>query len=125
MLIRFSEDKVWAVGGNGTIIHKQLITDVDGKALDNTIPEKFILFQNYPNPFNPSTTINFYVPNTSFVNLKVYNVLGNELATLVNGEKPAGNYEVQFDATEISSGIYFYKLQAGSFSNTRKMALLK
>jgi hypothetical protein len=91
----------------------------------NGIPSQFILAQNYPNPFNPYTTIRFQVPNSSFVNLKVYDILGNEVATLVNEEKSTGSYEVEFDASGLSSGIYFYKLQAGSFVETKKMILMK
>ena len=88
-------------------------------------PTSFSLEQNYPNPFNPSTQIQYRVASVSNVSLKVYDVLGNEVATLVNEEKPAGTYEVKFDAAELSSGIYFYKLQAGSFSETKKMILMK
>jgi hypothetical protein len=88
-------------------------------------PEEFSLEQNYPNPFNPSTSIQYRVSSTSNVSLKVYDVLGNEVATLVNEEKPAGSYEVKFDASGLSSGIYFYKLQSGSFVETKKMLLLK
>jgi hypothetical protein len=89
------------------------------------VPNKFELFQNYPNPFNPSTTINFSVPKTSLVTIKVYNILGKELSTLVNEEKSAGNYSVQFFGSKLSSGIYFYRMQAGSFSQTKKLLLLK
>jgi Secretion system C-terminal sorting domain len=96
------------------------------------LPEKFNLVQNYPNPFNPSTTIRYTIPNVTLsgvegsrVQLKVYDILGNEIATLVNEEKPAGSYEVNFNASQLSSGIYFYKLQAGSFVETKKMMLLK
>ena len=89
------------------------------------VPVTFNLFQNYPNPFNPSTTIRFQVPNSSFVNLKVYDILGNEVATLVNEEKATGSYEVNFNAANLSSGVYLYKLQAGSFIETKKMLLLK
>jgi hypothetical protein len=92
---------------------------------DLIIPERFILSQNYPNPFNPSTTINFSVPSSEFVRLKVYDILGNEVATLVNEEKPTGSYEVNFDASSLSTGVYFYKLQAGSFIETKKMILLR
>jgi uncharacterized delta-60 repeat protein len=88
-------------------------------------PNNFILHQNYPNPFNPTTNIQFRISDFGFVSLKVYDVLGKEVATLVNGEKPVGNYEVDFDATGLSSGIYFYKLQAGNFIETRKMTILK
>ena len=92
---------------------------------DLIIPERFILSQNYPNPFNPSTTINFSIPNSEFITLKVYDVLGKEVATLVNEEKATGSYEVNFNAAGISSGIYFYKLQAGSIIETKKMILLR
>jgi len=85
----------------------------------------FKLEQNYPNPFNPSTVISFSVPSAAPVTLKVYDVLGNETATLVNEEKPVGIYEVEFNATGLSSGIYFYKLEAGNYVETRKMVLLK
>ncbi|KAA0242208.1 MAG: T9SS C-terminal target domain-containing protein [Ignavibacteriae bacterium] len=88
-------------------------------------PSGFHLNQNYPNPFNPSTTISFLVPNEEFVSLKVYNSLGEEVAELVNETKPAGNYSVTFDASELTSGIYFYKLSAGDFTQTKKMIYLK
>jgi len=89
------------------------------------IPKEFSLTQNYPNPFNPSTKIKYTIPEMGFVTLKVYGVLGNEIAILVNQEKPAGSYEVEFDGKELTSGIYFYKLQAGDFVETRKMVLIK
>jgi photosystem II stability/assembly factor-like uncharacterized protein len=92
---------------------------------DLEAPALFELKQNYPNPFNPSTVINYQLPVSGDVTLKVYDVLGNEIATLVNEEKPAGSYEVEFNASELSSGIYFYKLQAGDFVETKKMILLK
>ena len=101
-----------------------LVTGIEDSK-ENIIPEQFTLSQNYPNPFNPSTTIRFQVPNSSFVNLKVYDILGNEVATLVNEEKPAGSYVSVFNAAGLSSGIYFYKLTAGSFVETKKMILLK
>ena len=91
----------------------------------NEIPTEFGLIQNYPNPFNPSTKINYQIPEISFVTLKVYDVLGNEIATLVNEEKPIGSYEVEFNAKSLPSGIYFYRLQAGSFVETKKMVLMK
>ncbi|MEJ2193836.1 MAG: T9SS type A sorting domain-containing protein [Ignavibacteriaceae bacterium] len=85
----------------------------------------FVLEQNYPNPFNPVTKIEYSVPQLSQVQLKVFDVLGNEIATLVNDEKDSGIYEVNFNASELSSGIYFYKLRAGSFADAKKMLLLK
>jgi FtsP/CotA-like multicopper oxidase with cupredoxin domain len=83
------------------------------------------LDQNYPNPFNPSTTINFSVPENSQVTLKIYDVLGKEVSTLINQVVPAGNHEVNFDATGLSSGVYFYNLTAGNFVESKKMVLLK
>ena len=85
----------------------------------------FSLSQNHPNPFNPSTVINYEIPKASIVRLKVYDVLGREVATLVNEEKPAGRYNVTFDASKYSSGIYFYRITAGDFSQIKKMVLLK
>jgi subtilisin family serine protease len=94
---------------------------------NNSLPTEFSLQQNYPNPFNPSTTIEYVIPNgvRNLVTLKVYDLLGNEVTTLVNEEKSAGTYQVVFDASALTSGIYFYKLQASSFSQSRKMILLK
>lgn len=92
---------------------------------DLSLPEEYSLSQNYPNPFNPTTNIYYQIPNAGIVTLNIYNVLGDEIAVLVNEEKPAGNYEVIFNASQLSSGIYFYKIQAGSFIVTKKMQLLK
>ena len=83
------------------------------------------LSQNYPNPFNPSTVISYQLPVIGFVTLKVYDILGREVATLVNEEKPAGEYEVEFNGTNLPSGIYFYQIKAGNYSETKKMVLLK
>ena len=81
--------------------------------------------QNYPNPFNPSTTITYHLPKTSNVELKVYDVLGNEIATLVNEVQSAGRYTVDFNATNIASGVYLYKIKAGDFIITKKMILIR
>ena len=89
------------------------------------IPKKFELLQNYPNPFNPSTKISWRTPVGSWQTLKVFDVLGNEVATLVNEYKPAGSYEVKLDASKYTSGIYFYQLRSGHFVQTKKMILLK
>ncbi len=86
---------------------------------------EYSLGQNFPNPFNPSTTINYQIPELNFVTIKVSDVLGREFTTLINEEKPAGNYEVEFNGTNLPSGIYFYRLQAGEFVETKKMVLLK
>lgn len=88
-------------------------------------PTEYRLHQNYPNPFNPGTTIQYQIPEAGFVTLKVYDLLGNEVAELVNAEKEPGYYEVKFNADKLASGVYLYKLQAGSFSQTKKFSLLK
>ena len=92
---------------------------------ENTILTEYKLEQNYPNPFNPSTRINYSTLNTGFVSLKVFDVLGNEIATLVNEEKSAGAYVVNWNANNLPSGIYVYKMQAGSFTSVKKMMLVK
>jgi hypothetical protein len=89
------------------------------------LPQSIQLYQNYPNPFNPATSIQYAIDSRQFVSLKVYDVLGNEVVTLVNEEKPAGNYQIDFIATDITSGIYFYKLRAGEFIKSKKMILFK
>jgi hypothetical protein len=89
------------------------------------IPVEYPLYQNYPNPFNPITTIKYQIPELTFVTIKVFDVLGNEIDLLVNAEKPIGSYEVEFDGSELTSGIYFYKIQAGDFVETKKMVLLR
>ncbi len=92
-----------------------------------TSPNEFSLYQNYPNPFNPVTTIRYSIPPglNNKVTLSVYDILGNEIALLVNEVKPAGEYTVEWDASNFSSGVYFYKLTAGSFSSTKKLLLMK
>ncbi len=92
---------------------------------NNYLPQKFVLYQNYPNPFNPVTNIKYQIPELNYVTIKVYDVLGKEVATLVNEDKSVGSYEVEFDATVLPSSIYFYRLQAGSFVETKKMGLMK
>lgn len=91
----------------------------------NSIPEGFSLFQNYPNPFNPSTMISYQVSALSDVTLKVFDVLGREIAELVNRKQEAGNYSVRFDAKNVSGGMYFYRLQSGNFAETKKMIFAK
>jgi hypothetical protein len=85
----------------------------------------FTLYQNYPNPFNPTTTIKYQIPESRFVTLKIYNLLGEELLTLLSEEIPIGSYEVKFDGTSLPSGAYFYRLQAGDFLETKMMVLMK
>jgi hypothetical protein len=104
--------------------HSVLITSVEGETL-NKLPTEYELNQNYPNPFNPSTTIRYSLVQPELVRIKVYDILGREVKTLVNELKQTGSYEVQFDASGLASGIYFYKLQIGSFVETKKMILLR
>jgi photosystem II stability/assembly factor-like uncharacterized protein len=124
----------WALGD-----HKLYRTSnggfTDVEAQNNFSPETYCLSQNYPNPFNPTTNIGFQIAEFRFVSLKVYDMLGREVATLINEEKPAGNYEVKFDGSGLSSGIYFYKLsvsalpgqkgQAENYTFVKKMILMK
>jgi hypothetical protein len=98
-------------------------TNVEPISID--MPSTYLLQQNYPNPFNPSTTILFSIPTSEFVTLKVYDLLGREIATLVNENLSAGSYSYKFDASNLTSGVYFYKLQAGKYSETKKMLLSK
>lgn len=91
----------------------------------NQIPERFVLEQNYPNPFNPTTTIRYSVPKSSFVTIKVYDVLGNEVKTLVSERKAAGNHFVSFNAANLASGVYFYRMEAGNYFSTKKLILMK
>ncbi|MEK6738225.1 MAG: T9SS type A sorting domain-containing protein, partial [Planctomycetota bacterium] len=94
---------------------------------NDVVPQAFSLDQNYPNPFNPSTKIQYTIGNAGLVSLKVYDVLGHEVATLVNSNQEAGSYTVPFNTSELnlSSGVYFYRLQAGSFVSIKKLILLK
>ena len=88
-------------------------------------PVAYSLEQNYPNPFNPSTTINYALPVSGNVTLKVYNLIGQEVASLVNEFQREGSYDVRFDASKLSSGVYFYSLSAGNFTQVKKMMLVK
>ncbi|HZW39501.1 MAG TPA: YCF48-related protein [Ignavibacteriaceae bacterium] len=117
----------WIIGADGLIMKT---TNFGGGTILNVeenklIAEDFSLAQNYPNPFNPSTTISFTLPERTEVSLKVYNILGKEVAALVNETKEQGKHSINFDASKLSSGIYFYELRAGSKVFTRKMTLLK
>ncbi len=92
---------------------------------DKRVPASFALSQNYPNPFNPITTISFDLPSRSLVSLKVFNLLGKEVSRIVSGELEAGSYTRQWNAADMPSGVYFYRLQAGNFNETKKLILLK
>ncbi|MCB0724462.1 MAG: SBBP repeat-containing protein [Ignavibacteriae bacterium] len=106
-----------------TIKYVEVMTGVTGNT--NSTPEGFELKQNYPNPFNPSTKISFSLPNAGMTTLKIYDMAGKEVAQLVNGNMNAGTHEFNFDATGLSSGVYFYTLQSGEFMETKKMNLIK
>jgi hypothetical protein len=92
---------------------------------EDGLPVAFRLGQNYPNPFNPSTTIRYDLPRRAHVSLSVFNTLGQQVASLVEGEEEAGYHEVQFDASQVSSGVYFYRLCAGKYVETKKMLLMR
>ena len=99
-----------------------IATDVN---ISNNLPTEYSLEQNHPNPFNPTTTINYTLPGEGHVTLKIYDIQGNEIKTLVNETKAAGYYNVVFDASNLSSGLYFYSIRSGDFLSTKKMLLLK
>jgi len=116
------------------MIGSNLEEGLTGADTDNTITEivldnneaiTYKLSNNYPNPFNPSTRINYSIPKQSYVTLKVFDVLGREVATLVNKEQQQGYYDIEFDASHLTSGTYIYRIQAGEFVESRKMVLLK
>ena len=120
------------VNDNGTILLSTLggglytdapLTDVDNS--ESQIIKRFTLKQNYPNPFNPNTKISYSIPEASFVSLKIYDLLGEEISTLINEEKAAGSYKINFDAEQLTSGIYFYKIEAGNYIEAKKMILMK
>ncbi|MDR3609030.1 MAG: T9SS type A sorting domain-containing protein [Ignavibacteriaceae bacterium] len=116
----------------GTYSYRLKQIDFSGKITYSEIvksdvlnPAGYVLSQNYPNPFNPSTTIHFNLAERGNVSLKVYDIIGNEVAELVNSEKEAGNYDVNFDASKLSSGVYFYELRSAGFTQSKKMMLMK
>jgi hypothetical protein len=120
------------INGNHELFYRLKQVDFDGtfsySPVVNVIydvPTAFVLNQNYPNPFNPSTRISYFVPNESFVTLKVYDFLGREVKTLVSENKSTGSYDVVFDASDIPSGTYFYNMSSDSYSETKKMMFLK
>ena len=100
-----------------------ILTDVETN--HGALPREFRLEQNYPNPFNPTTTIRYAVPNPSHVKLTLYDMLGRRVTTLIDEEKPAGEYEFTIDAKHLASGIYFYMMEAGAFTQTRKFTLVR
>ncbi len=122
--LHFTDNIGWAVGSNGLILKTDGITWIDQTTGDKYL-SKYQLFQNYPNPFNPSTKIEFELPKTSEVTLKVFNILGEEVARLVSDDLSAGSYSYEWNASNFASGVYLYRLQAGDYVVTRKMILMK
>ncbi|MBK8984199.1 MAG: T9SS type A sorting domain-containing protein [Ignavibacteria bacterium] len=113
----------WAVGSAGSVAKMSNtvgITNIGGE-----IPSEYSLNQNYPNPFNPETNINFSIPKSGLVTLKIYDISGKEVSTLVNEVKNAGSYIVGFNASNLPSGAYFYRIQTDGFADTKKMMLIK
>ena len=116
----------WMVGYDGLIIKTTSGGEVVSlNNISSTLPKEFSVLQNYPNPFNPSTVIRFQIASNNFVKLVIYDVLGREVAKLVNQQMQPGSYSVDWDASNYSSGVYFYKLEAGDYTQTRKMVLIK
>jgi photosystem II stability/assembly factor-like uncharacterized protein len=114
----------WAVSGTGGIIvYNDILTGIIKN--QNEVPANYSLSQNYPNPFNPSTKINFNLPKSGMVTLKIYDIIGSEVATLVNENLNAGSYNIDWNASSLSSGVYFYRIQSGNFVETKKMMLVK
>ena len=99
------------------------ITGIQQKS--TIVPKEYVLEQNYPNPFNPATSIKFSIPKEGYVEMKLFDVTGREVAVLVSDPYKAGTYEIDFDASKLSSGVYFYRITAGEFTDTKKMILVK
>jgi len=123
--ISVTPEKAWTVGYNGTILRLDPIPTLIEEEFLSSVPSDYRLSQNYPNPFNPSTKIKYSIPQSSTVLIKVFDILGNEIKTLVNEEKQAATYEITWSAENLPSGVYFYQLKAGDFIQTRKMILMK
>ncbi|MBL0106953.1 MAG: T9SS type A sorting domain-containing protein [Ignavibacteria bacterium] len=116
----------WAVGDSGTILKTTtggVLTNFTNTSSE--IPDKYFLSQNYPNPFNPVTNLEFGISELEFVSLKIFDVLGNEVSTLVNENKPAGRYEVTFNGADFPSGVYFVRMESGDFMDVKRMVLIK
>jgi hypothetical protein len=113
--------------GNADTLNFKLVVSNNITGIDNqdNLPDKFYLSQNYPNPFNPSTTIEYDIPKAGLVTLKIYDILGREVRTIVNEEKTAGRYKISFNASSFASGVYFYRLTSGGYTSIKKMVLLK
>ena len=122
---------VGTMTGTSSIIEAGFLADtllrgtVVSVAEHEAVPKEYALWWNYPNPFNPSTTIKYELPKASVVRLSVYDMLGREVSVLLNERREAGVYEVKFDGSNLASGVYFYRLQAGDFTQTKRLLLLK
>jgi hypothetical protein len=121
VLVQAPNGTIYATSGDG-VFKNTGVTDIGN---DGTVLNNFHLEQNFPNPFNPSTSIQYAIGSTQFVSLKIYDVLGNEIATLVNEEQNAGSHSIDFNASQLGSGVYFYRLETGIFSETKSMILIK
>jgi hypothetical protein len=119
-----NSDYLYAGSASGNI-YKSIQTVSGFSESTSELPQSFYLYQNYPNPFNPSTSIRFSVPQRTHVQLKVFDVIGCEIVTLVNDELEAGNYDITFSAGGISSGVYIYQLKAGTYLESKKMMLIR
>lgn len=104
---------------------KSIAVDKISNLSIHTIPKGYGISQNYPNPFNPNTSIDYQLPKDGLVVIKIYDILGNEIKTLINENKPAGSYTVIFNASKLSSGVYIYRIAAGDFTASKKMTLIK
>lgn len=113
-------------GISGQSVWSRLLAEIIGiRQISEVLPSAYSLNQNYPNPFNPSTKISYSLPQSQFATLKIYDAIGNEVVTLVNEKQNSGSYEVEFNANNLSSGIYFYSLKTDNFFETKKMILIK
>jgi hypothetical protein len=115
---------IYAALANGTVVAFSTVTSIESLS-NGAIPSTYALNQNYPNPFNPSTKIRFNLPVSETVRLKIFDVAGREVATLVDGKQDAGSFEVTFDGADLASGVYFYRLEAGSYTAIKRMMLIK
>jgi hypothetical protein len=123
--IAITGDYIYA-GTTGASVWKRPLAELVGiNNIGNTIPKSFYLYQNYPNPFNPTTKIKFNIPKSSFTSIKIYNILGAQIAILLNKQLQPGSYEVEWNASNYPSGVYYYKLNSGDYIETKKMILIK